>query len=337
MSAHTIELHVSGLATYQDCERLYNYSYLHGYRLAFDSPPIVFGNYWHFAQRLVAGGSSYAEALAATAARQQELGSLPDPELWEMFEGLMGGHKLWQETSDCLYVDSRLEYVSLEEKFTFELGGYQFGGVWDGVVKHKHLDGLYLIERKTTYSPNELERGVSWDMQPRFYAYAAEKIYGEPVIGVIYELVRRCNPTQIKVLKNGWPSKARNELDGTSYEIYRNFLFDTADKLGYTYETVLIDYAEQLEYLKLAHNPVFRRILVPMGEGHKEIAAKTMLYRAAQMNAAQSLGDALPPKLNRYTCSKCPFKYACLAQDDGADYISLLDATFIKDKERFDA
>ena len=341
MIAHEIILNVSGLTTWQECERLYSYSYLHGYRSQYDNDPITFGNWTHYALRLVAMGSTYADALAKTLKRQIEMevksGEAARPELWVMFVNLMSAHELWQQKSDNLYTDSKLEYLNVEETFSFEFGGYKFKGTWDGIAKHKHLGGLYLVERKTTANPNDLEKGINYDFQPRVYAWAAEQVYQEPVVGVIYEIIRRTDPTTTKILKNGWPSKARNELDGTTLEVYSNLLFDTADKLGYTYETVLIDYAEQLAYLKLNHNPVFRRVLVPMPTRYKEMAAKTLLFRAAQMAAAQGMGEDLPPKLNRYSCPKCPFKYACLAQDDGADYISLLDATFVKGKERFDA
>jgi hypothetical protein len=337
-----LSVHVSGMTAFQNCERAWMYQYLLGYQSPQDSDPITFGNWGHYCLRLVAQGKTYAEALAATRARAETLaqarGAWLNPELWDQFANLMKAHELWQQHSDNLYVDSNLEYISLEQDFHMEYQGYQFGGVWDGLARHNQLQGLYLIERKFTRDPNSLERGVKWDYQPRFYAWAVEQQLGVPVVGVIYEIIRRCDPTQVKILQNGLPSKAKGELDGTTPEFYMPLLMTKAQEAGLNTNTVMADYAEALRYLSLNDNPIFRRVLVAMPDGWKTNAARTMFYRAAQMEAAQAMGEDLPAKLNRYDCHwQCPYKWVCAAQDDGADWQMLLEATFVKDKERFDA
>lgn len=343
----TLNLHVSGLNSFQNCERSWFYEYILGYKNPTDNDAITVGNWGHYCLRLVAQGQQYMEAIAATHARQWELDPtyFDDPQkeaLWEMFENLMYAHEAWQRDSGNLYTDGNLEYVSLEKEFNLEQGRYKFGGQWDGLARHKQLNGLFLIERKFTRDPNNLEKGINWDYQPRFYAWAVEQLLGEPVVGVIYEIVRRCDPTKVKLLtsknKAGLPSKAKTELDGTTLEVYTSILKEACALNGYDEEQVFADYQEQLDYIKLNDNPIFRRILMCLPENWKANAAKTMYFRAAQMEAAQAMGEDLPAKLNRYECHwRCPFKWVCAAQDDGADWRELLDATFTKDKERFDA
>lgn len=337
-----INLHTSGLTTWQDCERLWYYKYGLGYQTMQDNDPITFGNWGHYCLRLVAQGLTYEEALELTLARQRELVSRydlnHDDELWGDFGDLMQAHELWQERSSNLYVDSKLTYISTEEEFNLDIQGYHVGGQWDGITEHAHFDGLYVVERKFTGKPNQLEQGIQWDWQNRFYAWAAEQIYERPVVGVIYEIVRRCNPYKVKILQNGLPSKAKTELDGTTLEVYLDVLGRAASRQGLDPDKVIVDYKGQLDYLKMNNNPIFRRVLVNIPEQWKTNAAATFFYRAAQIEAAQALGDNLPAKLDRYSCAmRCPFKWVCAAQDDGFGWREVLDATFTKERERFDA
>lgn len=342
-------VHISAITANQRCPRSHYYSdpsWGLGYRPRTDNERILLGNWFHYHQRLVnLEMLDYKTAYRNTINRQVELwetwGVPADhaAELQILFFNLTQAHELWQHNDKSHYADKNLEWVFVEEKFSVPYAGYLFEGQWDGIVRHKNTGELYVFERKTTKRPNEIELGIQWDWQPIGYTWAAEQIMNEPVQGVIYEIVKNTDPSQVKMLKSGLPSKAKDELDSTTFEVYLKELKDAAlDKSWSSAEVAktMADYQVQLDYLKVQPNPVFRRLPVPVSPGDLLDWPRQLIRKAEGLVQNLNLGDDVPYNLDRYNCYNfCPFRDVCLAQRDGMDWKELLTLEFVgRGKER---
>lgn len=336
-------VHVSGVQTFQKCKRRWYYSDADwglGYRSPRMNDKVTLGIWWHYAQALVAGGDNYVDTVVRVLDRQDELYG-PDSitlDLDEKFSSLMSAHELWQQADKSRYSDDQLEYLAIEEKFSLPIYGHRLEGQWDAVVRHKQSDTLYVLERKTTISPNRIEAGINWDLQPRFYTWAAGQLFDGPVVGVIYEIVRNTDPYTVKMLiRNGLPSKAKVELDGTTHEVYYNLLIEAAQERDLDPDQVVADYEQQLNYLLLNKNPIFRRTLFVPSADMRQQSMECMIDASVEMQEADLVAPDMFPALNRHACGLCPYKEVCLAHDDGADWQGLLEIGFVKNLERFDA
>lgn len=342
----THAIHVSGTQVFQQCPRKWWYSSDWGlnYHPVGSNEAITWGNWGHYCLALVSRGVTYGNALLETIARYEEV--TPEeqrPEnleaMWDKFSNLMIAHRFWQEeVAGNRYSDEMLEWVFTEQNFELEYQGFKFGGQWDGVVRHKRTGELYVFERKLSARPDTLEHGVQWDLQPRFYTWAAEQLLSEPVAGVLYEVIKRCDPLNVKLLKSGFPSKAQAELAGTTYEVYYKLLVAQAELLGRDTDKVLEDYHPQLEQLRVNNNPVFRRFVLQVPTAHKQQAIQQMVAVGNQMLRLQQQPELIYPNFNRYSCTTfCAFRDVCLTQDYAPEAVAeMLEAEFSQEQIRMD-
>lgn len=335
-------LHVSGIQTFFGCRRKWFYSDRNwglGYTSPYLNDKVLVGIWVHYALALVNQGASYADAFAQTVQRHLTVyGESPEVEQALKLEGLLQAHELWQKHDNSWYSDIHLDWLQVEQPFSFSFQGYTFEGILDGVVQHKETGELLVFERKTTSKPETITYGVQWDLQPRLYLMAAEEVLGRPPVGMLYEVIRNCNPMTVKLLKSGLPSKAKVELDGTTFEVYNHTLMQAIDDLGLNKGEVLAEYQPQFDHLRTNNNPIFRRTIHSITAGARASGLRIALAAGKEMAAAALQGtEVIPTGLNRHSCGYCPYKDVCLAKDDGADWKELLEMTFVKNAERFDA
>jgi hypothetical protein len=346
-------MRISGtsIQSWQRCQRAFFFRDENaglGYTTAKDSEAIQMGNWGHYTLGLVQRGFSYDRAIALAFERQLEL--------WQQFgvvfaeeeyiarcikfTNLMLAHEQWQEQDASRYADKNLQVIYTEHNFRIEYEGHTITGQWDALVKHKQTGEHFIFERKITKYPDQLELAVQWDLQPRLYTWAAQRLLGEDirVTGILYEFIRNCDPTQGKILKSGYPSKAKTELDSTTYEVYRSLLSECAVAQGVNLVGLINDYQDQLDYLKNKARPIFRRTVLVVPQSHMDMAARTALTTAHEIEEAQPYPPV--PSLSRYQCASqftpCAFRDVCLAMDDGVDWLGMLDNEFVRGKPHFD-
>jgi len=90
--------------------------------------------------------------------------------------------------------DAMKTWVALEKVFDVKFHGYRMRGRRDGLFKFSKSNGLWLTERKTFSRDDNLaarEACLNFDFQNQYYIVAAEEEYGEPVVGVEYDMIRK--------------------------------------------------------------------------------------------------------------------------------------------------
>jgi hypothetical protein len=345
----------SRIQTWQRCHRTDYFRNNLGYTTAHDSESIQMGNWGHYTLGLAMRGFDYEEAIIRTINRQTQLweqfGVEPDPEKYlaqvKKFTNLMKAHEQWQRGSTHRYNDDNLQVICTEKNFEIPYYNHVITGQWDALVKLKQTGEHFVFERKITKYPEQLELAVQWDIQPRLYVWAAKQLLGLDikVTGMLYEFIRNCDPYDVKMLQNGYPSKAKTELDGTDYETYLNVLYDCDMEHAAGSNNPIVEvtekYKDQLDYLKNKAKPIFRRTVLPVPLDHQKIAVATARKVATEIGKHRHVRvSTYSPTLSRYHCASnftpCAYRDACLAMDDGADWLELLDNTFVQDKPHFD-
>lgn len=340
-------VHVSGVISHQECPRRWLYSngdWGYGYKSVSYSYRIDFGTWMHFALALTQRGYTYDEAVEQTLDRYNEMQEIlpyadDRDEMVEMFRNLMKAHLAWQKESKHRYADRNLEYLSTETQFETVINDVYVAGQWDGLVRHIPTGRVYVLERKTTANPERLAEGVQWDFQPRLYTLAAEKYLGEKVDGVIYEIIRTTDPYSVKMLKSGLPSKAKSQLDGTTYEVYTEILDQCIEEQELDRDKVYKKYQDALDYISLGTGRIFTRTLFcPTQEMKRETEHQLLAHFTSMVEQIYLEDQDDLPHLNRHKCGYCGYRTVCLARDDGLPWQAALadESTFGKRDERFD-
>lgn len=89
------------------------------------------------------------------------------------------------------YADEKFQVVSIEAGFEMPLSSeWDAGGKWDGLVRYQGR--LWVLEHKTAARIDAAYLSRLWvDFQIAWYAAAAMHVHGEPVAGVIYDIIEK--------------------------------------------------------------------------------------------------------------------------------------------------
>jgi len=111
--------------------------------------------------------------------------------------GMMRGYQAWAEE-----IDEDVQFIATETHWEGpKLGKIPLAGRYDAIVKRP--DGLWILDFKTTsFSVNDW---VATDLQATTYVWAARKLYGPTVRGMLYRflLKKAPQPYDQLILKNG--------------------------------------------------------------------------------------------------------------------------------------
>lgn len=244
-------------------------------------------------------------------------------EQMELIQAIIAHYSLWIAVDEKKYSDRNLEFVALEMPFEIELPGIDgatFGGRFDGIVKHLGTGELWIWETKTTRSISELTRSLANDEQCGLYMYAARKI-GFPVVGVLYNMLRKKAPSEPSLLSSGALSKAKS-ID-TSAMHYAKCIAQTFP--DWSSETIQEFYGDMLDYLKDNESKFFQRFPIYRSEQELDQLIMNLVLTAREM---LNLELPLYPSPSWVTCSFCSFKAACLTMNAGGNFEVLLDEDF---------
>lgn len=87
------------------------------------------------------------------------------------------------------------DIIGVESEFRYDLGGYEIGGKLDALVRRRSDGAVFVVEHKFTGS-NTGDGEAYWerlaiDTQCSIYLDGASMLTGEPVAGVIYDVISR--------------------------------------------------------------------------------------------------------------------------------------------------
>jgi hypothetical protein len=185
-----------------------------------------------------------------------------------------------------------------------------YTGRFDGIVQDKFGD-YWLLEHKgyKAFDENKL----ILDDQVSSYIWAAQKLYGITIKGVIYNVLRKKLPAvSLEPMKKGGLSVAANQ--DTTYEAYRaNLDYLGIDRMSYQ------DFLYSLKHEK--GNMFFHRSQVTRSQAEIK-NVEQQIYDEAYMMLYH--GDIIYPNPTRDCSWSCDFTSVCLLMQDDGDYEQLL-------------
>ncbi len=228
-----IRVHVTQINTYLTCPRMYYFAHVLGLVPKADDPKLVFGRGVHRALAAYYSTGSLAAALEAYEAwLQEEASKAPDESVLEGPRDL--GTVLVRAYAEFASKHDDFSVVSVEQPFSvpvlcpddfshMHVGGVPvyYEGTFDAVVRN-HYGKLWLMEHKTASSfPTAQE--LKLNLQVSFYLLAAQQVYEDPPVGVVYNVIRKVHPARARgpVVKRELVSRSTEELKRTVGYLFR--------------------------------------------------------------------------------------------------------------------
>jgi hypothetical protein len=234
---------------------------------------------------------------------------------------LLFHHGLWEKSYKGEFCDDEIEFLSHEKVFRVPLlgpGGSSivdedgnpifFEGRMDGLIKHLPTGELWVYELKTARSIHERVRLLGNDGQVTAYCMAAEQVWGEPVAGALFEIMRKSIPKQPKVLQDG--TLSRNMRIDTSFEMYLRCIRRQHPKATKTF--IMEHYGEILSHLKNDKESAYF-VRIPVRRSRNEI----LNFRSELYAKAMQMASTLTPLWSSpgYHCGFCAFKEPCILRN----------------------
>lgn len=177
---------------------------------------------------------------------------------------------------------------------------------------------LWIVEYKTAKQIRELHLDV--DEQITAYCWAAWKLYGVIVAGVVYQQFRKNIPTLPKVLATGKVSTDARQQ--TSAALYAKMLTDMyGDPEHAPHENIVTLNKFRSYETEDKDRFIVRHYIERNMKQLESFEGKVRLELEDMAN------DDLPlyPNATKDCDYMCPLQAACLAMDDGSDWMSVLD------------
>lgn len=330
MPSSVVQLHVSDRILFRRCRRKWGWQspirehlqrkegevnehlwFGSGYHFALED--------WHGYRRFTRAEDAFRAYAVATGARSQGR-----PENWDdlcdLAEGMLSYYTdHWSRQRSEFRTFTVDGVPQVEVPFCIRVGRIRgqrvdHVGTFDRVVEDRE-GRLWIAEYKTAKQVDTMK--LSTDPQVNAYLWAAEQLWPGRVEGVVYMQFAKQVPKLPRVLMNGTFSTAKAQK--TTYAIYRAALLQQYGRVPSEYREYLNTLAEQET---IEGDAFIRRDLVRRN-GYS-LASEDQKIRAEAR-------DMLDPKLGLYPnptrdCSwECPFREPCVMQDDGSDYLQVLE------------
>ena len=345
-------VHVSDLRTYLSCRRKWDWSSLlrQGLEKKVTYAPFFTGRGIHYCMQQYYETGLHPTAFLPSFVKQETEAMSEAGDLWEqemdmiesqveLMDAMLDHYVVWAEgNTRGLWVDDNLRFISFETEFNVPLRApsgrassrIDLEGRFDGIVQRVDNGTYWLWEVKTARSIDQLVSTLDNDLQAGVYCLAAQELLGEPVMGVLYNIMRKKAPTYPRVLNNGMLSKASN-IDTTPHYYLKAIKEHHADIFvpGNKPESVLITemYGDILKTLmeKSREKPFFQRVAIRRTQTELENIAQQIHYVGLEMVRPST---KIYPNPAWNTCTFCSFKAPCLTMNAGADYEVILDAEY---------
>lgn len=262
------------------------------------------------------------------------------PEFVDFAERLFDHYLTWQHNDKQEFNDLNLNFLSVEEPFNIPIRNragnasnkFSFAGKVDGVLRSWSDNKLYLHEIKTCKSIDQRIQQLQFEHQPTAYMLAMSEVYGEPIAGVIYTLIRKKLPAEPDVLNNGMLSK--NKGIDTTADHYLKCVkdhhcerFDPDFSLFYYSDAkIKAEYGDILTELLNKPNPFFRRVLIKRSQAQLN-EMRNMLYDVAR---EMTNPNTKPIPNPGFQCGNCVFQQPCIALSNGDNVQPILNAHYTR-------
>lgn len=199
--------------------------------------------------------------------------------------------------------------IGLNGELYFKTKPVVYQGTIDLIVEK---DGeIYIVDHKTTKAFKESTFHLDVDTQISSYAYAASLFLPKPPAGIIYNQLKKNYPQPPNKLQNGGLSKSKSQ--NTTFELYKQAIKDN--------DLPIEPYDEILNFLRNQGEKYVRRYTVERNSRELESQKEYIFQEAIDM-----LNDPfIYPTPSEMNCPSCPFKYPCLARQEGEDEQYILD------------
>jgi hypothetical protein len=247
------------------------------------------------------------------------------------------------------YANDELEFIATEVDFNVPLRSptnprtdITFSGRFDGLVKHKPTNTVWVWETKSTANVDMYINGLDRHEQATAYTIAAGYVLKQPVAGVLFNIVRKKAMPETNVLKDGTLSKAKtSDIPARVYlNRIREHHKDDLDIIARDTRALLGEGIEQPEELvekevKLAQDKWIKRMygetLEALVEADRQYVARIPLVKTPEEKKTflkelwQVAIDMVNPNIPIYrnesdwNCQRCLYKSPCAANKLGAD------------------
>jgi hypothetical protein len=185
-------------------------------------------------------------------------------------------------------------------------------GKFDGLERRKSDGTLWLAEYKTCRGIEERAALLQHDEQATAYVYAASQLFGEPVAGIVYTLLRKKAPSTPEVLKSGHLSSNKN-IDTTVAEFRRAIRKHYGP--GFTEPMIQKQFGEVLANLAAFGKPFVARVAIERTATQMELFVEELHATVVEMSDPRTQMYA-----NRtWACPGCMFRQPCIARDMGQE------------------
>ena len=186
---------------------------------------------------------------------QQEQGAMFQEELDDFTANQQLGAEMLKGYIQFAQANDDFEVIMTEQEFEVPIRNPETGevvgllvGRFDGICRT--ADGkLWLLEHKTSADKWTTEM-MMYDDQVTGYLWAAQQVFGQPLEGVYFNVLRKKIPRKPNLIRNGTQLSKAKDID-TTYEVYLEAVLENGFDPG--------DYADILEILKAKGNTFFQR------------------------------------------------------------------------------
>ncbi len=308
----TMLLTHSSIRAFQTCRRRYQYRYVDGIEPK-DRPLYYnFGTAVHLALSKHYLGGKPAEVIAAieqyfadNAPAQDDSQRLQE---WadgrELAIGMFKGYisRYPQESFKVKSIEQAFELPILDVRGV-EYDGMRLAGRVDGVVEE---NGLWILEHKTAKTiDGNYKRRLTLDPQSMIYLEAMERVLGQHINGIIYNVLAKSVPERPTVLKNGQLSQAKAQ--NTTPELYRTALAEIGAPEA--------NYADFLAYLEANRREYFYREYLTFSQDERAEWRRELWQIAADIERAGELEAFYKNPQQCVSFGTCPYFDICTAPD----------------------
>lgn len=353
-----IVTHISDVTAYKSCRRRHSWSSRYHSNLEPKRPyaPFFTGSAVHYCiEELRSEGvapltslSKYLRNQLVTMRKDQQLWLVERPAIRQqvkLIKAMIEQYMIWARNNRGPFSDANMEALAHECTFgpesdpisgetsnrekdfpgvLLKSGGkvlwppVMIAGKFDGLERRKSDGTLWVAEYKTCRGIEERAALLQHDEQATTYVYAASELFGEPVSGIVYTLLRKKAPATPDVLKSGHLSANKN-ID-TTVAAFRRAIkqhYGTAATEAFIQK----QYGEVLANIAAFGKPFVARVAIERTPQQLDLFVEELHATVVEMN-----NPATPMYANRtWSCPGCMFRQPCLARDMGQeDRVELL-------------
>lgn len=244
----------------------------------------------------------------------------------ELAYAILNHYVSWEKRQSGPFAMKNLTWIAHEQEFvvpiihphTGEIAQFaHYAGKLDGLARRQDDGSLWIIEYKTAKAIEQRARMLDNDAQAGNYLNAVEQVVGEQVHGLIYTIMAKRAPGQVKVLTNGMLSTNVRDQTVESYLAAIRAHHATVDadgtKIPPTNKWIMDNYGAQIIALGEEPNKFFERHIVTRNAAARRDAALNLWNVAYEMTNPDLVIYPTPG----FHCGYCLFKEPCIATQNG--------------------